>query len=344
MIVFCNHLFAQWQLSLTLKNNESIAGISAPTNKVIWCVSQNFFIYKTNNAGKDWSRIKCNGLTTNISILQLFAVDAATAFLSVDKNTGVGPGIVYKTIDSGHNWLPVFTHKGTCNILISMFDAEQGLLACSFDSFNGSIPAGENLYSTYNSGNTWMIDSAVTPKSFILDLEAKSHKAAFIDYNNFYYSSNRSGTFPLRYSIPHPSDPKSYLQFEDSNYVIFNSSSLIDIIVRRPASNGWIDMHTPQEVVAGAVTAIVLDGNECWMSEAFDTNQLYYSSDSAKTFTPTVPIQNSSFQFLTKARTGKTLVGGTPSFTNGQIWLNKRQATTANNISVTSERFPAVEQ
>jgi len=41
-------------------------------------------------------------------------------------------------------------------------------------------------------------------------------------------------------------------------------------------------------------------------------------------------IQNSSFQFLTKARNGKTLIGGTPSFMTGQIWINKRQETIVN--------------
>ena len=343
LLVLYDHLFSQWQLSLTFKKNETIADISAPTNKIIWSISSNFFIYKTNNGGENWNRIKCEGLTTNISILHLFAVDVSTAFLSVDKNTGVGPGIVYKTIDSGHHWLPVFTHNGTCRILLNMFDDKQGLLACSFDSFNGSIPPGEILYSTNDGGNTWTVDSVVAPKSFILNLVTKNRKAAFTDYNNFYYSLNRGATFPVKYSLLNKSSGNSYLQFEDSNYVIYNSGSLIDIIVRRPGT-GWINMHTPQGVINGAITGIILDGNECWMSEAFDTNQLYYSSDSAKTFSSTIPLANSSFQFLTKARNGKTLVGGTPSFMNGQIWINKREATITNNIPVTNNRFPAAEQ
>jgi hypothetical protein len=69
-------------------------------------------------------------------------------------------------------------------------------------------------------------------------------------------------------------------------------------------------MNAPPGIDNGFITGIVLDGNECWMTEAFDTNKLYYSSDSAKTFTFTMPVTNSSFQFLTKARKGRALIGG----------------------------------
>lgn len=327
LLAFGTKNSAQWQLSLTCKQNETIADISAPSNNIIWVITHNFFIYRTNNGDNNWQKIKCKGLTSEISILQLYVVNASTAFLCVDKNTGIGPGLIYKTTDSGSNWKQVFSHKGTCRIKLAMFNNNAGLMACSYDSFDGSVKPGQALYTTDNGGQKWHHDSVLHPKSFIMNLETKNNQVALTDYKVFYYSPNRDKLYPVIDKLKPLGEPKYNLQFEDSNYAILNAGNLVDILVKRPGTAGWIDEQTPPGVDNGAITAIVLDGNECWMTEAFDTNKLYYSSDSAKTFTSTVPVSNSSFQFLIKARKGKTLVGGTPSFMTGKIYINKRTAT-----------------
>ena len=200
-------------------------------------------------------------------------------------------------------------------------------MACSFDSFNGSVKSGQALYTTNNGGDKWMRDTANPAHSHILNLEIKGKQVAITGYKNFYYSADHGKSFPVSDKLQSPSSPKYHLQFEDSSYAILNSDNLVDILVKRPGSSGWIDMHAPPGIDNGFITGIVLDGNECWMTEAFDTNKLYYSSDSAKTFTFTVPLSNSRFQYLTKARKGKTLIGGTPSFMTGKIYINRRKAT-----------------
>ena len=99
LLLICNNIFSQWQLSLTMKQNEIIADISSPINNVIWSVTNNFLIYRTNDGGDNWKRIKCKGLAANISVLQLYVVNASTAFLSVNTNfTGTGPGIIYRNV------------------------------------------------------------------------------------------------------------------------------------------------------------------------------------------------------------------------------------------------------
>jgi photosystem II stability/assembly factor-like uncharacterized protein len=324
--VCCTYTFSQWQLSLTLNLGETIADISAPADNVIWAVTNSFFIYKTSDAGNNWKRTKCNGLATNISVLHLYVVDATTAFLSVNTNfTGVGPGIIYKTIDGGSNWTQVFSHKGNCEILIGMFDDNKGVMNCYFDSFDGSIPSGQTLYYTTNGGSKWNVDPLNPSKNIINNVETKSQQLSISDYSNFYWSPKYGLSYTTKDVLSHNSEPKRYLQVVDSNYAIISSGNVTDLLIKRPATRKWIDLGVPQNVIPGAVTGIILDGAECWFSEAFDTNKLYYSSDSAKTFTATIPVLNSSFQFLIKSRNSKTLIGGTPSFSNGQIWLNKRQ-------------------
>jgi len=319
--ILCHNCFAQWQLSLTLGNNELIAGISSPTDNVIWVVTTDFTIYSTTNGGSNWKKIVPTGLANDISLTQLFTVNTTTAFLGVNTNfTGVGPGIIYKTTDGGKNWTQVFKHKGNCDIKFAMLDDSKGWMSCNFDSFNGSVPSGQSLYYTTNGGSKWNIDSIHDPtKDFIQSLVINGKKLAIGDGNFFYYSTNKGRNWTKQ---KYPSQiANTLLQFEDSNYIVTNGDISFSIIAKRPGSNKWT---TSTGYPNGLITTLVLDGNECWTSEAFDALTNYYSSDSAKTFTPFTVDASAGFQFLVKARNGRTLVGGTPSFMPGRVWINKR--------------------
>lgn len=322
-VILCCKGFSQWQLSLTLKNNEAIAGISAVTDNVIWVVSTNFILYTTTDGGSTWKRIQPSGLTINISLTQLYAVNATTAFLGVNTIfTGVGPGLIFKTTDGGKNWTAVFRHKGNCDIKFAMFDNNRGWMACNFDSFNGSVPAGQSLFYTTNAGTTWNIDTINDPtKNFIESLTINGKQVALGDQINFSYSANQGRSWTNQ-SFP-GTISNTLMQFADSTYIVTNGDISFSIIAKRPGSNGWT---TSTGYPNGLITTLVLDGNECWTSEAFDTLENFYSSDSAKTFTPFIADPNASFQYLTKARNGRTLVGGTPAFGGGRIWINKRNA------------------
>ena len=320
----CSNSFSQWQLSLTFNTNETIADISAPTDNVVWAITNNFFIYKTNNGGNNWSRVKCKGLAVNTFLLHLYVVNSTTAFMSVNTGfTGVGPGIIYKSTDGGANWVQVFSHIGNCEILIGMFDNNKGLMSCNFSSFDGSIKAGQSLYYTVNGGNTWKIDTINDPTNDNINaLVIHGKQVALAGYHNFNYS-NKYGVSWSRKKLPQNSN-NQLLQFEDSSYIVTLTTNSTQVVVKRPGTDNWTVSNGS---VHNLISCLVLDGNECWLGEAFDTLNNYYSSDSAKTFTPFIVDPNAGFQFLTKARNGKTLVGGSPSFMTGKIWINKRQAT-----------------
>lgn len=331
LLLICNSSFSQWQLSLTMQTNETIAGISSPTDNVIWAITNNFFVYTTNNQGSNWKRIKCNGLAANVFLSQLYALNETTAFMGVNTGfTGVGPGIIYKTTDGGKNWQQVFTHVGNCDIIIGMFDDNKGLMACSFSSFNGTVPAGQTLYYTLNGGAKWNVyPKTLSTDIAIIGLITKDKKAGIIDYNNFYASVNSGVNFTTKDKLTNTASTKYTYQFEDSNYALLTYGGNAGILVKRPGTKGWIDQSTTPGLTGDFVSAIVLDKNECWITEALDNNKLFYSSDSAKTFMASVPVPNTSFQYLTKARAGRILVAGSPSFSQGKIWINKRQVLTA---------------
>ena len=260
--------FSQWQLSLTLQSNEGIADISAPTDNVIWTVTNGLIFYKTIDGGASWNRIKPKGFAQNIFVLQLYGLTASTAFLSVNTGfTGVGPGIIYKTTDGGHNWSQVFSHEGNCEIRIGMFNNKNGLMGCSFSSFDGSIKSGNTLYSTIDGGNTWQKDTANAP-AFVDNLVTKGKQVGIANYKTFNYSP-KYGFEWTKLKFP-PNSTNTLAQFEDSSYVLTRITNGTQVVVKRPGSNEWVQSNG---LTFNFISCLVLDGNECWLGAALDTKK-----------------------------------------------------------------------
>lgn len=76
----CNICPAQWQLSLTLKENESIADMSSPSGGVAWIVTTAFYIYTTADGGAHWDR--SNSSMTNRRVTSSIAFLSSHLFLS----------------------------------------------------------------------------------------------------------------------------------------------------------------------------------------------------------------------------------------------------------------------
>jgi hypothetical protein len=321
---------AQWVPSLKLSHNQSFAAISAPNDETIWSITNNFILYNSSDRGNTWNEIHPKGLANDISILHLYALNNAVAFLSVNTDfTGIGPGIIYRTTDGGHHWTKVFSHTGNCDIKMGMFDNRTGLLSCSFNSFDNSIKSGQQLYFTINGGKHWRL-YPINPSSdyYIESFVVNGTQVAMADFEHVYFSGKRG----LTWTHVKQTVLATNLQFEDSSYAVANSGSLIDIIVKRTGS-GWIS-EGDVTGIGGALTGLVLDGKECWLSAAFDTKNNYYSADSAKTFTSFIADSTSGFVMMTKARTGRMLIGVTPFFSTATLWINNRINDTTNNTII----------
>jgi len=314
---------AQWTKKLTLPQSELFSFISAVNNNLVWVLNNNKQIYISANAGNNWRKINTSGIAGNTTAKAFFAINERAALLAVNTDfTGIGPGIIYRTNDTGRTWQQVFTHEGNCEFFIDMSTNNAGLMTCSFDSFNGSVKSGQQLFKTLDGGLTWTTNSITDPSNDfrLLGLEVKNKNAWLVDDNSFYFSKDGAVSW-LKQPMPLRGSYYNNLQVVNSSYAIINESSLINIFVKRPGSNAWMNIGDPTGF-GGALTCMVLDSSECWFATPFDLPQVFYSNDSAKTFTPQVIDNKSAFSIMVKARNGKNLWGAANFSRN--LWMLER--------------------
>lgn len=304
--------YAQWSKKFTLTGFESFQQISMPNDRIIWVLTNNRNIYLSKDGGNTWMHYEAKGFgTTDISIEWIFAFDSSTALLAANTNfTGKGPGLIYRTTNGGRNWVQVFTHTNNCDFKIGMGDKNKGLLAINASDFTGHTE--QELLATLDGGITWTNKFITDPTTyyFINDFFVKGREAWLQAHDSMYYSSNLGISWTAEKIASNVG--LNHMQFENKNYGIGNNSALIDIFIKRPPKKQWQDVKIPPGVsIVGAVTGLALNGNECWMSEAFDGLENFYSSDSCKTFVPVIVDSQSAFIILQKAWKGNIICGAT---------------------------------
>jgi photosystem II stability/assembly factor-like uncharacterized protein len=277
----------------------------------------------TVDGGKTWLVQKAIGLNANVGFQQLVALDGKTALLTGNKGfTGVGPGIIYRTTDGGLHWLKVFSHELNCDFKLAMA-GNNGLLAVNFSHFSGGRKPGQALLQTRDGGKSWSSAGISNPSHDfnIRDLFVKDQQAWLHSEGKIFYSGDFGKTWSFELSPELEGNPVSFMQFITPQQGIFNASALIDLYIKRPPGNQWERLGDPTiPPVSGAVTALLIDGNECWLSEALDHLANFYSNDYCASFTPFVLDPNSAFRHLQKTPRGKTLWAATPH----QVYVNHR--------------------
>lgn len=308
-LFICISSHAQWSEKLSLSGLQSIDFASAPNDKIIWALTNNRNIYLSQNGGNTWTHYAANGITGDVRIEWIFAFDASTALLACTTNfTGKGPGIIYRTTNGGHNWTQVLSHDGNCDFKIGMSDKNKGLLVIDFDFLSANTQ--NELLATLDGGATWTNQFITNPTNYyyINDFFVKGREAWLQAHDSMYYSSNLGISWTAEKVATNIGF--NHMQFENKNYGIGNNGALIDIFIKRPPKKAWQDIGDPTGV-SGAVSAIALNGNECWLSEALDAIDNFYSSDSCKTFTPIRVDPQSAFLILQRTWKGNNTIGAT---------------------------------
>lgn len=317
--------FAQWAKKLTLPVSETFDFVSAVDDKVVWGLNNNKQVYISTTAGNSWRKIIPTGIAGNTTSKAFCAVTASIAFLAVNTDfTGIGPGIVYATKDTGKTWAPVFTHAGNCEFNIAMYNNKAGLMTCSFDSFNGSVKTGQQLLRTTNGGKTWTTNGITDPSddSRLLCLQIRNNNAWIVDGSRIYSSADGGSTW-IRQGMPKKRTYYNNLQIVSNDYAVINEGALINMYTKRPGSLQWNNLGDPTGF-SGALTCMLLDSSECWFATPFDLVQNFYSNDSAKTFIAVQVDNNGAFNVLAKSRNGRNFWGAA-SFSR-TLWMLDRNA------------------
>ena len=330
-------IYAQWNPVLILDTSTySFARISAANNNDIWAVTADLTIYNTADGGLTWIKHKPKGLgnTATLGATSLWAINSAVALLAVDSNfTGIGPGFVYRTTDGGENWTKVFTHNGDTRIVIGMFNATSGLLSCTALMEDGQFK--QQLFYTINGGSSWKFDP-INPSPYFdaYSFVVNGSQAAMSDGRRVYFSPNKGKTW-------NNTNQEIFvvnLQFKDSSYAV--GSKYNHLYVKWPGKP-WQIHSTDSIAEFNGISALVLDGKECWIAGGVPGADNYYSDDSAKTFTAFRADPFKAFEKMTKARNGRIIVATTEpgGNTNPTLWINTRQT---KNVSSADQNIKTI--
>jgi hypothetical protein len=147
-----------------------LTSVSAISGQYAWICGYDGKVLRTTNGGINWAIVSSSPIPTNISLINILAIDANTALVSgyIGTNT-----YVYRTTNAGVNWSQVFFQSN--GFINAIGKITSGLF------MSGDPVAGRwSFWKSTNNGSSW--DSAG------LYLQAASGSEA--GYNNSMYCYN----------------------------------------------------------------------------------------------------------------------------------------------------------
>jgi photosystem II stability/assembly factor-like uncharacterized protein len=136
-----------------LPKNYDILGISVVNKDIVWAIADSTYVsplpsnfsvkvLKTTNGGASWQVYDVAPATGRYG-LDIYAVDATTAWIAVQKPSSSTNNDVFKTTDGGTTWTSKFnTYAASCYVRF-------------FDAQNGFIWNRHAFARTTDGGNTW---------------------------------------------------------------------------------------------------------------------------------------------------------------------------------------------
>lgn len=194
IILWSVNLMAQWtQQASPLPSGITAHSFLAVNENIAWGIgfidtapSRN--VIRTVDGGKTW-RLTTITTAPNLLLVDVFARDSSTAWVSVFDFNLSREGGVFKTTDGGNSWIRqsnLYDRSGTAPLYVYFFDEKDGLVV-------GQSPDGYfEIHTTVDGGNAWTRVAKDSIPAFVTgELGVISSYAT--QGNSFWF-----GTFPGR--------------------------------------------------------------------------------------------------------------------------------------------------
>jgi photosystem II stability/assembly factor-like uncharacterized protein len=236
IIISCTDIYSQWSWT-ELNTGVSVQLNSASSlsvgwqNDPVWACGYNGTVIRSTNSGQNWQNVSGNGLPNNITLFNIFIIDANTALTAGNINAYT---FVFKTTTGGSNWFQVFEQANGHINAIWMTSIFNGLMV------GNPIDGGRwSLWKTSDAGVTW--DSTalfLQPSGYEIGFNNSlfSRQSEFwfgANNNRIYYSFNYGANW-VAVITPEPNIYAIWFSYPYGTLGYAGGSSLL-----KTTSTGW---------------------------------------------------------------------------------------------------------
>jgi photosystem II stability/assembly factor-like uncharacterized protein len=304
----------QWTQRFQTPTHEIITVLSAPSDSTCWFITNFDRLYKTANSGQNWSVINAPVFIP----AGLFVVDDLLAFKT-------GTATVYRTVNGGVSWTPVFSGTGSTIPEVWMVNRTLGFLA-----FGGT------LYRTTNGGASFSAAGVTQPPGAIINSSGKG--TLWVLGNRLWVALANSGVasspelgatweLPLNQGLTITSTPGIAFANAALGLAIRHGSPFV--YVTTDGGGHW----TATDNSLGFNQDVVAFGPDLWyIPNPADHFTIRHSADAGATW-ETQFSDPAGFEVLTRSRRGYALWAGT---TFGVVYTYRADQVAATDPPVAS--------
>lgn len=188
-IFFSATLFAHDWYERASGTAKDLLSVSVVTDSIAWVCGKEGTVLLTTDEGHTWAQRGGGSVLGTYDLLNIFAVDAATAFVTAtpyDSAAQTTKTYVFRTSDGGQNWSQVFSQDSGFVNGIYMFDNLKGVL------YGNPVGGRWSVWLTSDGGSTWDSTGVFLPAS---SSSERSWPNAFVGYTAtkmFMFGTNNS--------------------------------------------------------------------------------------------------------------------------------------------------------
>ncbi len=287
----------QWQPVFQTPNNEIVTVFSAPTDSVVWFITNFNRLYRTSDA---WNTVTVVPPGQPAFIPSgLCAVNDLVALKTGSQ--------VWKTIDGGGSWYAVYTATGALAPVLWMLDANTGLMVD-----NGV------LYRTTDGGENWSTSGITQPPSAITGATGKGNICVLgndvwvaLSSGGIAHSPDLGTTWsePANMGWGFGNTPRIHFADTQLGMAVLHNNPFVYVTV--DGGEHWIDTDNS----LGANQDVLAIGTGYWyIPNPADHFYIKHSSDSGGTWQQQL-VDTDGFEVLDRSRAGSSLWAGTETGT-----------------------------